>query len=1517
MSSLNDRPHLTTNADIPVNEGEEVVITSALLQVSDDGNPAQIFYHISTLPSEGTLKLNGNALTVGSTFTQADINNNQLTYLHNSSDTTVDRFGFTVSDSLNKIITRVSAARETAEEIRYEDTRTLDFSAIVSADGRYVLFDSYANDRADSSENRRKSVFVHDRLTGETSLVSKNLIGVPANADSSGTSISADGRFVSFTSAASDLVSGDTNQLPDTFVHDRLTGETTRISMGTSGTQANGGSGWLSADGRYVAFGSYASNLVSDDTNNQYDVFVHDRLTGITERVSIASNGTQANGGSGNVTLSADGRYVAFLSNASNLVSGDTNFISDVFVHDRLTRQTTRVSIASDGTQSRVPQTNYPINFSPPVISADGRYVVFASASLNLAPDADPRVSNIFLHDRQTGETSLVSIASDGTPGNSHSWQPGMSADGRYITFVSAANNLVNGDTNLTSDIFIHDRLTRQTTRASLTEAGTQSNSRASFYTNSAPTISDDGRFVAFGLERNYFFPTDEANNRYGVFVYDARVIASSASIAIRPVQDGASVITSNTAVSYIEDSAAIAIDSGLRITSGDSNHLVRATVSIENYSGQEQLNFIGQTGITGGFDQATGILTLTGFASLSDYQTVLRSITYTSSNNPAAVQTIRFQVNDGVIDSPIATRTIAISAVNDAPELATANVSVSPGAVVTITSEMLQVRDLDSAPEQLIYTLTSLPTNGTLRLNSQALQISDTFTQADINSGELTYFNHTNASIDRFDFTVSDGDFVSRISIDAGGNQTDGDWYPSAELTTPGMSADGRFITYAWSASDLVSGDTNWQRDIFVFDRETFQTTRVSIATDGTQSNGISDSPSISADGRYVAFWSQASNLVENDTNRVADTFVHDRRTGETTRISVDSTGIQGNGSSFGTTISDDGRYVAYSSFASNLVNGDTNGERDVFVFDRETGQTTRVSIDSIGNQGNGLSRIPSISGNGRYVAFHSNANNLVSGDTNTSYDVYVFNRQTGQTSIVSLSSQGTLGNRDSLDPMISADGRYVVFESEASNLVSGDTNNRPDIFVHDRQTGETTSVSIGATGSFGNGDSFDPVISADGRYITFASDASDLVEGDTNNRTDIFRYDRQTQVLTRLSENGAQANAGSYSPAIASNGQSAVFYSIASNLVGGDTNGRIDMFAFGSRRINGSATIAIRANQAPILRQAIADQTAIEATAFHFTVAADAFVDNDVNDTVLGRHDRLSYSARLENGDPLPQWLSFDVNTRTFSGTPPQASAGRLSLKVIATDNAGATASDVFAVVIADDTFDPGDSIDGNPSGNMAGDKDGTGSAISGQTGIAPSNIIFVRQRQSRIVRGTNRADLLKGSRFNDRLRGQAGGDRLIGSGGDDWLKGRAGDDTLVGGGGRDFLRGGVGSDRILGNAGDDILVGSAGKDTLVGGAGKDMFVFTALYEGVDMIQGFEGNQDVIDLRSILAQSEFSGTSSFDKYQQYVQLVQVGANTDVRIDADGSGQGKDFVTLASFQNFSSSSLSSMNFII
>jgi Tol biopolymer transport system component len=237
------------------------------------------------------------------------------------------------------------------------------------------------------------------------------------------------------------------------------------------------------------------------------------------------------------------------------------------------------------------------------------------------------------------------------------------------------------------------------------------------------------------------------------------------------------------------------------------------------------------------------------------------------------------------------------------------------------------------------------------------------------------------------------------------------------------------------------------------VHDRLTGQTTRVSVASDGAQGNGDSECPSISADGRYVAFASLASNLVPGDTNGRMDIFVHDRLTGQTTRVSVASDGTEGNGDSGFPSISADGRYVAFASLASNLVPGDTNGTWDVFVHDRLTGQTTRVSVASGGAQGNGDSRFPSISADGRYVAFQSYASNLVPGDTNGVLDVFVHDRLTGQTTRVSVASDGTQGDSYSFGSSISADGRYVAFASYASNLVPGDTNGWADVFVAMRQ--------------------------------------------------------------------------------------------------------------------------------------------------------------------------------------------------------------------------------------------------------------------------------------------------------------------------------------------------------------------------------------------------------------------------------------------------------------------------------
>jgi len=286
--------------------------------------------------------------------------------------------------------------------------------------------------------------------------------------------------------------------------------------------------------------------------------------------------------------------------------------------------------------------------------------------------------------------------------------------------------------------------------------------------------------------------------------------------------------------------------------------------------------------------------------------------------------------------------------------------------------------------------------------------------------------------------------------------------------------------------------------------------TTRVSVDSDGLEVDGASFRPAVSADGRYVAFASSATNLVPGDTNGRDDVFVHDRQTRQTTRVSVASNGTQASADSGLPAISADGRYVAFASVATTLVPGDTNGVGDIFVHDRQTRQTTRVSLRSNGAQANGSSGNPSLSANGRFVAFSSYATNLVSGDTNSQVDVFVHDRQTRRTTRISLRSNGTQANRYSYNPALSADSRFVAFTSAATNLVPGDTNGDQDIFVHDRQTRQTTRVSVRSNGAQANGQSDAPALSADGRYIGFTSEATNLVSQDTNGYRDIFLRDR-----------------------------------------------------------------------------------------------------------------------------------------------------------------------------------------------------------------------------------------------------------------------------------------------------------------------------------------------------------------------------------------------------------------------
>jgi hypothetical protein len=398
----------------------------------------------------------------------------------------------------------------------------------------------------------------------------------------------------------------------------------------------------------------------------------------------------------------------------------------------------------------------------------------------------------------------------------------------------------------------------------------------------------------------------------------------------------------------------------------------------------------------------------------------------------------------------------------------------------------------------------------------------------------------------------------TTRVSVDSSGVQG------NALSGAFSISADGRYVGFRSEASNLVSGDTNGFQDVFVRDRQTGTTTRVSVDSSGVEGNWMSDDPLISADGRYVAFSSEASNLVSGDTNDYKDVFVHDRLTGITTRVSVDSNGVEGNEMSVAHSISADGRFVVFESDATNLVVGDTNGCTDIFVHDRVTGATTLVSVDSSGVQGIGPSWHASISADGRYVAFHSEAGNLVSGDTNGYADVFVRDLVAGTTTRVSVNSSGGQASPNSLAPSISADGRYVAFESDAGNLVIGDANVHRDIFVHDRATGATTLVSVDSSGVQGDLGSSGALISADGRYVIFHSRATTLVSEGGNGSNHVFRHDRLTGITTRVSvdSTGVQGDGDSGARAISADGRYVSFSSLAGNLVSGDTNGCSDAF-------------------------------------------------------------------------------------------------------------------------------------------------------------------------------------------------------------------------------------------------------------------------------------------------------------------------------------------------------------------
>ncbi len=378
-------------------------------------------------------------------------------------------------------------------------------------------------------------------------------------------------------------------------------------------------------------------------------------------------------------------------------------------------------------------------------------------------------------------------------------------------------------------------------------------------------------------------------------------------------------------------------------------------------------------------------------------------------------------------------------------------------------------------------------------------------------------------------------------------------------------VTPNGRFVVYWSYATNLVPRDRNGTADVFLRDRRRGTTRRLSVDPAGNDGDGDSYTGGISADGRFILFASYAANLVLGDTNLASDIFVHDRKIRQTKRISIAANGAEANSHSFlviGACISANGRYVVFRSGATNLVPGADNGREHVYVADLEVGSLSLVSVGIGGSQGNDGSYDPSISSSGRFVAYSSDASNLIPSDTNDARDVFAYDRETGSTRRASVASDGTAGNAASSFPVVSDNG-LVAFQATANNLVSADTNGSPDIFLHDFVTGETRRISVAADGSQVSGESHYPAISSDGKTVVFTIAADGAVLEDANGYEDVFAYDVPTGTLRLLSANakGSPGNGDSIttSHSLSFDGMWCAFTSAATNLVRHDRNGDI----------------------------------------------------------------------------------------------------------------------------------------------------------------------------------------------------------------------------------------------------------------------------------------------------------------------------------------------------------------------
>lgn len=674
---------------------------------------------------------------------------------------------------------------------------------------------------------------------------------------------------------------------------------------------------------------------------------------------------------------------------------------------------------------------------------------------------------------------------------------------------------------------------------------------------------------------------------------------------------------------------------------------------------------------------------------------------------------------------------------------------------------------------------------------------------------------NDTNGMADVF---IKDTQTGAISLVSSGANGQGNQWSGQASV-----SADGRYVVFESVSNNLVSGDTNNMSDVFIKDTQTGTISLVSSFVDTSngntlvQGNSSSYQAKISDNGQYVVFESNSDNLVSGDTNFTVDVFIKDMTTGTISLVAPAGS----NGASLQANVSANGQYVVFTSTATSLG---ANGQFQIFLKNTANDTISLVSSGASG-QGNANSGSASVSTNGQYVVFESIATNLVTGDTNGGIQDVFLKDMTGAISLVSASSSGQQGNAWSGNASISADGRYVVFLSNATNLVVNDTNgSMTDVFIKDMTTGAISLVSAGSTMPSGA-----PKISADGQHIVFQSDSSSLVAGDTNNVGDVFRVSNpflfQPNTMT-IAEAPAVSSTGSFPI-------SDVDFTTGGDTVSVDVmNVNVTSSGINAPTLAGSFNANIQ-QTLNFLTLSPTTLTAAGPVSWNFDIAnIPALASLLTSDSITFSY---QVEASDSYGATTPQTLNFTVQgqTQIISAAVIPADLDTPVTIQVETENGtnirlfeGAIdVTDKFNVIPVIDasgiqtvTFTVKPNNGYNGVRNLVAKSFLNGDAVTVQSTSTVLNLTL-----------PDGDDFLNGTAGNDTLSGGLGNDSLYGFEGNDLLDGGVGNDLLDGYTGNDTLNGGDGNDSLSGGDGNDILDGGAGVDTLSGGTGDDVYFIT----------------------------------------------------------------------------------------